>query len=248
MLDVSKRELDLSGVALVVAAVAVFAFAGWVVLRPTVPAESGPSQLQPDTDDRPPVLAILGDSYLEGTGAVSEDRSMAMQLNTALGTLVANRSAGGTGYVSDGPFNRLPYRQRIDELLAADADIYLIEGGLNDYATIYERGVSDLGDLRVAARKVFAGVRKGDPDAEVVVVGPFWPTGEPVDGILAIRDVIEAEADAAGVPFIDPLAEEWLTPQNTDRLIGPDGTHPNQAGHDYLADRLVASVRSALRA
>ena len=51
------------------------------------------------------------------------------------------------------------------------------------------------------------------------------------------------------MPFIDPLAERWVTGSrdsgtgNAPQYILKDDTHPNPAGHQYFADRLATDLR-----
>jgi hypothetical protein len=54
--------------------------------------------------------------------------------------------------------------------------------------------------------------------------------------------------------FIDNIAEQWITgtgnvpvPKgngNADLYISADGTHPTQAGHDYVGQRLAADIQA----
>ncbi len=60
------------------------------------------------------------------------------------------------------------------------------------------------------------------------------------------RDVIRAAAEAASVPFIDPLRQGWFADGSD--LIGADGVHPTDEGHEHLADRIQPVVEEALDA
>jgi lysophospholipase L1-like esterase len=41
--------------------------------------------------------------------------------------------------------------------------------------------------------------------------------------------------------FIDPLAHHWFV-GSSHRFIGPDGLHPTDAGHAWLASRILAAL------
>ncbi|ETB08755.1 hypothetical protein O980_21950 [Mycobacterium avium subsp. paratuberculosis 08-8281] len=49
---------------------------------------------------------------------------------------------------------------------------------------------------------------------------------------------------AAGATFIDPIAEHWFVGRPD--LIGADGVHPNDAGHQYMADKIAPLIRTQL--
>ena len=51
-----------------------------------------------------------------------------------------------------------------------------------------------------------------------------------------------AAARDCHVPFIDPIAEGWITRGNAPRLVGAVADHPNDAGYRYIADRLVTDL------
>jgi lysophospholipase L1-like esterase len=62
--------------------------------------------------------------------------------------------------------------------------------------------------------------------------------------MLMIRDVLNAAARAAGAAFVDPIGDRWFVDRPD--LIGPDGVHPNDAGHEYLADKIAPLIRIQL--
>jgi lysophospholipase L1-like esterase len=44
------------------------------------------------------------------------------------------------------------------------------------------------------------------------------------------------------VPYIDALAGQWFTPANSPGYAAIDGGHLNDAGYQYLADRVSESL------
>jgi lysophospholipase L1-like esterase len=98
--------------------------------------------------------------------------------------------------------------------------------------------------VSAAAREAIATIRNGAPDAAVVVIGPLWPDGSPPAGVRNNRDVIRAAAETAAVPFVDPLAEGWLT--DGTGLVGEDDVHLTDAGQAVLADLVQPVVATAL--
>jgi len=77
------------------------------------------------------------------------------------------------------------------------------------------------------------------------VIGPPWVNGNPPGYIVTDRDAVNAAAHAAGVGFVDPLAEGWFT-GDAAAFIGPDGIHPTDQGHRYLADLIRPRIESVL--
>src|SRR5271166_4206265 len=102
-------------------------------------------------------------------------------------------------------------------------------------------------DLTARAEKAQAAfnlARRFAPSARVLVIGPPWPTADVPDSMLRIRDVLNARARAVGAAFVDPIGDGWFVDRPD--LIGPDGVHPNDAGHEYLADKIAPLIRAQL--
>jgi lysophospholipase L1-like esterase len=98
----------------------------------------------------------------------------------------------------------------------------------------------DPGLLTERARNAFVLARRFAPSARFLVIGPPWPTGDVPGSMLMIRDVLNATARAAGAAFVDPIGDRWFVDRPD--LIGPDGVHPNDAGHQYLADKIAPLI------
>lgn len=94
------------------------------------------------------------------------------------------------------------------------------------------------------ARDTFDLARLIAPSAKFLVIGPPWPTADVPGSMLMIRDVLNAAARAAGAAFVDPIGDHWFVDRPD--LIGPDGVHPNDAGHAYLADKIAPLIRTQL--
>ena len=60
--------------------------------------------------------------------------------------------------------------------------------------------------------------------------------------IVALRDHLRRKARSIGAIFIDPLREVWFAGR-AHRHIGPDGIHPTNAAHRYIAARVIADLR-----
>lgn len=188
------------------------------------------------------LVAVIGDSYMAGIGVTQADQGMAVKLAEDLNMKLANFAVGGTGYITGGISGTQTFAVQADSALATGADLYIVEGALNDWVTIYQRQTDDLDGFKRAVRTLYEELAAGAGGADVVVVGPIWPDGNPDAGILAIRDILKEQARDAGLTFIDPLAEEWVTPQNAADYMGPDLIHPNETGHAYIAQRIADAI------
>jgi hypothetical protein len=72
-------------------------------------------------------------------------------------------------------------------------------------------------------------------------VGPIWQDGSPPRRCLVLRDRLRARATAIGAVFVDPLAGRWFAGARH-ALIGSDALHPTDAGHRFMAGRILAAL------
>jgi lysophospholipase L1-like esterase len=93
---------------------------------------------------------------------------------------------------------------------------------------------------RAAVRTILR-LHAGLPDAVIVIIGPIWQNGSPPARCLILRDALRREAAAIGAVFIDPLAEHWFAGASH-RYVGLDGLHPTNAGHAWLASRILVDL------
>ena len=92
-------------------------------------------------------------------------------------------------------------------------------------------------ELQPAVRQTLDAARAAAPMAKIVVIGPAWTEPDPPPNVLQTRDVIRTEAELTEAIFVDPIAEAWFIDRPD--LIGPDGIHPTNAGHAYVADKIA---------
>ena len=92
-----------------------------------------------------------------------------------------------------------------------------------------------------AADKVIRRLHRALPNAVLVVVAPIWSNGRPPQRCLDLRDHLRRTARSVGAMFVDPLRGGWFA-GTRHRLIGPDGLHPTDAGHRFIADRVLAAI------
>lgn len=187
-------------------------------------------------------VAVVGDSYTTGTdeGGLGPKAwtALAWQTLTKRGLQIdADVAAEGrAGYAVPGDHGSLFEDLTVRSVKGDDA-LVVFFGSRNDQG-------ADPGLLAGRARDTFDVARILAPSARFLVIGPPWPTADVPESVLQIRDVLNAEARAAGAAFVDPIGAHWFVGRPD--LIGPDGVHPNDAGHQYMADKIAPLIRTQL--
>ncbi|BBY64119.1 Rv0518 family GDSL lipase [Mycolicibacterium helvum] len=187
-------------------------------------------------------IAVIGDSYTTGTDEGGQGpqswTSRAWLLLASQGARVdANVAAeGGAGYGIRGNRGSL-FEDLTTRVVDRDDALVVFFGSRNDQPVDMQAYPRLVGDT-------FQIARRAAPKAKFLVIGPPWPTADPPPEVLALRDSLCAQARAAGAVFIDPLAEGWFVGRPD--LIGPDGVHPTDAGHAYMAEKIAPLIRSQL--
>jgi lysophospholipase L1-like esterase len=207
---------------------------GRVTERPPVTSRAVPvSTVGPGA-----TAVFLGDSYTSGwNGAGLGSRGWPALVAAARGWSVVNLAVPGTGFMNPG-WTDQPIGSRVDTAVRHRPDIVFIVGGHNDSRW------SPATTMR-AADRVVARLRVALPRAVIVVIGPIWQNGSPPARCLILRAGLRTEARTIGrTIFIDPLAEGWFAGASH-RYIGGDGLHPTDAGHRFLAQRILADLRGA---
>ncbi|MDA3641794.1 Rv0518 family GDSL lipase [Mycobacterium xenopi] len=187
-------------------------------------------------------VAVVGDSYTAGT----DEGGLGAKCWTALTwqtlshqgvQVVADVAAEGrVGYAVPGDHGSV-FVDLTARAVKPDDVLVVFFGSRND------QGV-DAGLLAEMARNAFDLARRITPAARLLVIGPPWPTADVPESVLQVRDILNATAHGAGAAFVDPIADRWFVDRPD--LIGPDGVHPNDAGHAYLADKIAPIIGAQL--
>lgn len=187
-------------------------------------------------------VAVVSDSYTTGTneGGLGSKGWTALawqSLNRRGVRVVADVAAEGrAGYGVPGDHGSI-FQDLTARAVKGDDALVVFFGSRND------QGV-DLGQLAEKVRAAYGLAHDLAPSARFLVIGPPWPTADVPIPVLQIRDVLGAEAQAAGATFVDPIAERWFT--DAPGLIGADGVHPTDAGHAYLAGKIAPLIGAQL--
>jgi lysophospholipase L1-like esterase len=203
---------------------------------PTRPAISVPApELRVAFGAAPGSTAVyLGDSFTSGwNGAGLGARGWPRLVGMAQDWQTVNLAVAGTGFINPG-WTGQPIGSRVAEAIRHHPDVIVLAGGHND-SRWPASATADAADAAIDR------LRAGAPDALLVIVAPIWQNGSPPRRCLDLRDRLRRKAASVGAVFIDPLAGGWFSGPSH-RLIGPDGLHPTDAGHRYIADRVQAAL------
>jgi hypothetical protein len=187
-------------------------------------------------------VAVIGDSYTTGTDEGGEG-SNAWTTRTWLtlarqGVQIAPEvaSEGRAGYVVRGDHGSV-FEDLTNRAVHPDDALVVFFGSRND------EGVDPM-QMAGMAHDTFDLARRIAPSSKLLVIGPPWPTADPPFDVLYVRDTLSGQAHNAGATFIDPISEGWFVGRPD--LIGPDGVHPNDAGHAYMAEKIAPLIHAQL--
>jgi lysophospholipase L1-like esterase len=187
-------------------------------------------------------VAVIGDSYTTGTDEGGQGQN-AWTNRTWLalarqGVQVAPdvASEGRAGYVVRGDHGSL-FEDLTGRAVQPDDALVVFFGSRNDEA-------ADPAQMAGMAHDTFELARRIAPSSKLLVIGPPWPTADPPFDVLYVRDILSGQAREAGATFIDPITDGWFVGRPD--LIGPDGVHPNDAGHAYMAEKIAPLIHAQL--
>jgi lysophospholipase L1-like esterase len=219
------------------------ATAAWRVLAPVLlllvlggcaPGSSVRSE-EPTPEEEPPSVTFVGDSWTYGSGVRSGEGYVEL-VTAQLGWRYDNQGIIGSGYWTRGQGR--PYGERLTTAVAGRPDLIVVQGSLNDQAvdaeTLAARALDTLDRLRDRAH----------PDTEILVMGASHTPATPDATIDAINRAVGEAARAVGLPFVDPAVENWTDPADPD--VWDDGNHPNDTGHQQIADGLAPILEDVL--
>jgi lysophospholipase L1-like esterase len=187
-------------------------------------------------------VAVIGDSYTTGgdLGGLGSKgwAPQAWQLLARQGTPVTADVAaeGGAGYGTRGNHGSV-FEDLTADAVKSDDTLVVFFGSRND------QGVGPT-QLSILAFGTYQLARRTAPSAKFLVIGPPWPTADPPEAVLKIRDALKYQAGVAGATFIDPIAAGWFV--GRPELIGKDGVHPTDAGHAYMAEKIAPLIGAQL--
>lgn len=187
-------------------------------------------------------VAVIGDSYTEGSGEGGTGPnswpqlawSMLAQQGMAVDGAVAAEGAAGYGHLG---VNGDLFRDLLTRVVRPDDALVVFFGSRNDELVDPVTFAGLAADTLLKAR--FAA-----PTAKFLVIGPLWPVVAPPPEVLRARDILRGAAGLVGAVFVDPIDEGWF--DGRPDLIGSDRIHPNDAGHLYMAEKIAPRIYEQL--
>ena len=208
-------------------------------------------------------INFLGDSITEGVGT---DYRFDQMIADREGAICRNYGISGTRIArnkgqSENPRFDLYYDSRVDEM-DPDADVIVVFGGTNDFG----HGDAQPGTMSDRTVDTFYGalhclithLKTRYPKAEIVFLTPLHrlfednPAGDgfkPIGTFAPLRryvQIIREVCDHYSIPVLDLWRNSGLQPSIpvVQEMYIPDGLHPNRAGHEIIASRLIALLKS----
>lgn len=182
----------------------------------------------------PPVVAVVGDSYVAGWTATSHDQADAWWQTTARdlgwrpGSIVANP---GAGFWTWGDYGTV-YESLRDHPIAPDTDYVLLQAGLNDSGKDPARVVRSVADT-------IGLIHQQAPGAVVIVVGMLVPGKQ---GMTAARlDIARRLGDHEAIGDTRYMIAAMCTYD-----VSSDGTHPTVQGHRQIGDWVAWHIANGL--
>jgi lysophospholipase L1-like esterase len=181
-------------------------------------------------------VTFIGDSWTEGIGATGL-RSYAVLTGEQLGWKYKVLGVGGSGYDVKGRGST--FGQRVDRAVSTHADVIIVQGSINERrSTARALASAALGTL--TRLHVAAGAH-----TRILVVGASYTRGVPTATVNWINATIGRAAAKVGVAFVNPAAQRWTNP--ADRRIWADPNHPNDAGHQLVANHVKSLLRGMIK-
>ena len=196
----------------------------------------------------PKKVVIAGDSFTEGSGTSAIGFGYVPRLRLISGNLnIVQSGSGGTGYLQT-LNERVNLRDRAQtDIVDQNPDIVIIAMGINDNGA--------LPDVEQAINDTLDTIQTGLPNKIIVLVGS-WTAGDATQQMQDVTALISAAATARGLYFINPTGtgngDGWITGSgdagsptgdgNADLFVSSDGTHPNDDGHLFHAQRLYNAL------
>lgn len=182
-----------------------------------------------------PRIMFFGDSITAGMG-VDEDDAFPALVQTKIDDKEKNAeviNAGNSGETSAGGL------RRVDWMLQQHVDIFVLELGGNDGL----RGV-DLESTEQNLQDIIDKVKEQYPEAKIIIAGMEVPPNLGMDYTQKFREMYPRLAEKNEAELIPFLLEGV---GGEDEYMQGDGIHPNEKGHEKIADTVWETLEPMLQ-
>lgn len=210
-------------------------------------------------------IIFLGDSITEGYCATSlAENSYWGVLGKLSGAIVKAYGICGTRIakqhnITDPSVDSQYFITRVENM-DADADVVVVFGGTNDYG----HGDAPLGKMSDrtddtfygALHNLFTALIERYSNSLIVIMTPTHRLNEErlfndrgIRNVASLREYVEAERQVAeyySLPILDLYSISGLNPviPKIQQMYMPDGLHPNNAGHELIARRIIGFLKN----
>ena len=207
------------------------------------------------------IINFLGDSITQGVGTSDTEKRFSDIIARDTGAICNNYGISGTRIarqkVPSADINEdKDFCSRIAEM-DCNADIIIVFGGTNDFG----HGDAQIGKMSDRTPYTFYGalhtlyteLAEKYPGKQIVIITPLHRWNEDNvrgDGyktsdagvLKEYVDTIREVAEYYAFPVLDLYARSGFQPkvQTVRELYMPDGLHPNDMGHENLAQKIIA--------
>ena len=210
-------------------------------------------------------INFLGDSITEGHGTTSVDKTYWSILGRETGAVVRGYGIGGTRFAkqtkpSVNPRHDLDFIMRAKEM-DKDADMIVVFGGTNDFGhgdvPLGQMSDRDNSTFYGACHMLFTDLINMYPKADIVIMTPLHRCNEDnvrgdgfkecdVAPLSTYVNIIKEVAEYYSLPLLDMWSYSGIQPKVPiiKQMYCPDGLHPNDAGHEKMAARLIGFLKS----
>lgn len=193
-------------------------------------------------------VAIIGDSFTSGSSSDGKGPNgwpsivTSMLQNQGIKIKPAVGAKSGSGYVRHSTQGSVPFVNQVGQVVGTKSSLVIIFGSPYDQ-TVLPRLAEQ---FTSSVKHTLEEAKRAAPAAKLLIIGPAWVQPNPSPGILQVRDIVKAEAEAAGAAFVDPLAEDWFA--GHPELVGANGDSPDDEGHLLMAEKIAPIVVQQLQA
>ncbi|MDR2279707.1 MAG: GDSL-type esterase/lipase family protein [Gordonia sp. (in: high G+C Gram-positive bacteria)] len=203
--------------------------------------------------DRPAVrILLVGDSLVEGTAfggrgdnnwtRIAQAR-LARRSPADCPVVLRVSGRGGAGYVTSG-LRHTTFLDQVRAQMTDDVSVLILAGSNNDSSPAYRNSAN----YRIHVKQVIAAARAVNPRVQIVITSALRvPGARRPPGAAAVRASLQKVAIAERATFVDPNPLRWFARGTVATVLGGDGRHPTDLGHQMIADGMAPILASAAR-
>ncbi len=205
-------------------------------------------------------IVAIGDSLTEGIGDESNGEGYVGILEQTLKTSSENvtiTNYGVQGNRTDNLLERLDRNIIIDSI--KDADIVLITIGANDIMKVAQDNILNLEyepfekeqvHFKDRMRSIMDNIASKNPDAIIYLIG-FYNPFEQYFGYIKELDLIVNSWNATEQSIANEFDNAYFIAtkdlfEDRDDLLATDNFHPNKAGYQLMADRILNKIQPSI--